>query len=351
MAGIYYHGYRIHSAAHCSQASTRAQVFAWYDYIKSELPDVFFVQNNDRPLIPSTSPSRPIRHIRGRPIDQHGPGQLHAADGQLGRGGHHAEPGYGDGNLSNPVGTGIFGARTSPPRGFTRTWATCRPATTASTTTATGWSTIGPRGSSSTNQALVQSNLAAHQHNTARSEMLYAILVEGVGPLGSVFSRDDFSDRRSGHRRRRAARVRGRLGPAAPVLPLAALVPHRHPARAGDRLLGLHADTSRCVGRRALQPALSLGLRGPRAGPAGPQPAAHGAGLVVVGTGRRTRARRSQSLGGTGRVASAAAAGCWPSSTSSTGSPSLLQHTGNARVLLGPGVDFPHTAGPSSPSR
>ena len=25
--------------------------------------------------------------------------------------------------------------------------------------------------------------------------MLYAILVEGVGPLGSVFSRDDFSDR------------------------------------------------------------------------------------------------------------------------------------------------------------
>ena len=41
----------------------------------------------------------------------------------------------------------------------------------------------------------VQSNLAAHLHNTARSETLYAILVEGVGPLGSVFNRDDFSDR------------------------------------------------------------------------------------------------------------------------------------------------------------
>ena len=41
----------------------------------------------------------------------------------------------------------------------------------------------------------MQGNLAAHQHNTARSETLYAILVEGVGPLGSVFSRDDFSDR------------------------------------------------------------------------------------------------------------------------------------------------------------
>ena len=41
----------------------------------------------------------------------------------------------------------------------------------------------------------MQANLNAHQHNTARSETLYAILVEGVGPLGSVFSRDDFSDR------------------------------------------------------------------------------------------------------------------------------------------------------------
>ena len=42
---------------------------------------------------------------------------------------------------------------------------------------------------------LVNSHLAAHQHNTARSETLYAILVGGVGPLGSVFSPDDFSDR------------------------------------------------------------------------------------------------------------------------------------------------------------
>src|SRR5208282_978692 len=43
--------------------------------------------------------------------------------------------------------------------------------------------------------ATVQGNLAAHQQNTARSETLYAILVSGVGPLGSVFSPDDFSDR------------------------------------------------------------------------------------------------------------------------------------------------------------
>jgi len=34
-----------------------------------------------------------------------------------------------------------------------------------------------------------------HKHKTARSEMLYAILVEGSGPFGSMFSRDDFTDR------------------------------------------------------------------------------------------------------------------------------------------------------------
>src|SRR5271157_356349 len=45
MAGIYPAGY----TTPMSQAPTRAQVFAWYDYIKSELPDVFFVQNTTGP--------------------------------------------------------------------------------------------------------------------------------------------------------------------------------------------------------------------------------------------------------------------------------------------------------------
>ena len=39
----------------------------------------------------------------------------------------------------------------------------------------------------------MQANLTNHKHTTARSEMLYALLVEGRGPLGSVFSPDDFS--------------------------------------------------------------------------------------------------------------------------------------------------------------
>jgi hypothetical protein len=39
----------------------------------------------------------------------------------------------------------------------------------------------------------VQRALANHRHVTARSEMLYAILVEGRGPLGSVFNSDEFT--------------------------------------------------------------------------------------------------------------------------------------------------------------
>ena len=37
--------------------------------------------------------------------------------------------------------------------------------------------------------------LVNHDPITARSEMLYALLVEGVGPFGSVFSPDDFTER------------------------------------------------------------------------------------------------------------------------------------------------------------
>src|SRR5262249_30327168 len=39
----------------------------------------------------------------------------------------------------------------------------------------------------------VQTFVANHRHKTARSEMLYAILVNGKGPLGSSFTPEDFS--------------------------------------------------------------------------------------------------------------------------------------------------------------
>ena len=41
----------------------------------------------------------------------------------------------------------------------------------------------------------VSARLAKHDHKTARSEMLYALLVEGQGPLGSAYNREDFTSR------------------------------------------------------------------------------------------------------------------------------------------------------------
>jgi hypothetical protein len=43
--------------------------------------------------------------------------------------------------------------------------------------------------------SLIAARLGNHKHVTARSEMLYALLVEGQGPLGSVFKADDFTDK------------------------------------------------------------------------------------------------------------------------------------------------------------
>ena len=43
--------------------------------------------------------------------------------------------------------------------------------------------------------SFVAARLTHHTHATARSETLYGILVEGQGPLGSVFNREDFTSR------------------------------------------------------------------------------------------------------------------------------------------------------------
>jgi prepilin-type N-terminal cleavage/methylation domain-containing protein len=196
MAGIYPAGY----TTPMSQASTRAQVFAWYDYIKSELPDVFFVQNfnpgpTNYPLnfaFPATNGGT-IGGYPGTTIDQQGLGNFMLPIGNSVAG--PMPTGYGAGNLSNTVGTGIFGASYFAAAGLYKNLGYLPTGYDGIDNDGNGQIDEWNEGVNSTNKALVQSNLAAHQHNTARSETLYAILVEGVGPLGSVFNRDDFSDR------------------------------------------------------------------------------------------------------------------------------------------------------------
>ena len=207
MAGIYPSGYTVP----LNQASTRAQVFAWYDYIRSELPDVFFVQNTTGPY--PLNFAFPVHGFPGNPIDQQGLGNFMLP---LGNSVAATPPNsYGAGNLSNTVGTGIFGASyfaaaglyknlgylptgydgiDNDGNGLVDDWGEGVFSPPGSNTSPTIPGTI-PGGPQYTVQQLVQQNLSAHKHNTARSETLYAILVEGVGPLGSVFNRDDFSDR------------------------------------------------------------------------------------------------------------------------------------------------------------
>ena len=104
---------------------------------------------------------------------------------------------YGDGNLTNPTlgftGLGIFGASYPSAAGLFKNLPGVQPFGYDSVDNSIPPNNlIDEIGEGGWNLALVEGN---HSHVTARSEVLYAVLVEGAGPLGSVFSRDDFTDR------------------------------------------------------------------------------------------------------------------------------------------------------------
>jgi prepilin-type N-terminal cleavage/methylation domain-containing protein len=182
----------------------RAQAFAWYDYLKSELPDVFFIQPND--------PNYPINFtgvaFPGTAIDPNGLGQVMLPLGHMVLG--PAPQGYGDSNVSggvlvstNPnlgfLGSGINGASYPAAAALYKNLPNIAAigcdgidnGGTAGLIDDVGEWSPTPAGQ----QAIVTALQANHQHKTARAEMLYAILVEGSGPWGSVFSRDEFTDK------------------------------------------------------------------------------------------------------------------------------------------------------------
>jgi len=178
-------------------AATRAQVFAWYDYIKSELPDVFFVQNTTGPY--PLNFAFPVDGYPGATIDQQGLGNFMLPIGNSVAGPLNVTlpliAGYGAGNMSNTVGTGIYGASYFAAAGLYKNLGYLPTGYDGIDNDGNGLVDEWAEGVGAGNSSQVIANLHAHTHNTARSETLYAILVEGVGPLGSVFSPDDFSDR------------------------------------------------------------------------------------------------------------------------------------------------------------
>ena len=190
----------------------RAQAIAQYDYIRAELPDVFFV-NSQTSDGGSIAGNYPVNF--GAPAYPNNTGyaysQYYLPLGNL-------APGLPlDANLNlvpNTINTpnaitnaytpppvsGIFGASFAAMGGLTKNLGygpkgydgvdndgdgmidELDEGTPAGTTAAAFAAQVG-------------NQLAKHTHKTARAEMLYAILVEGLGPLGSVFNRDEFTGR------------------------------------------------------------------------------------------------------------------------------------------------------------
>ena len=191
-------------------ATQRAQVIAWYDFIKGEMPDVFVVQG---PPLSYTNPQSnpyPLNFAAnpypGTPIDSSNLGNYMLPLGNSVAGPLNPPagypPGYGAGNYSNMVGTGIYGASYNAAAGIYKNLGYLPAGYDGVDNNSNGLiddsaEGVTPPGSSTPDHAtvdLVNGHLANHLHHTARSETLYAILVEGVGPLGSIFSRDDFTE-------------------------------------------------------------------------------------------------------------------------------------------------------------
>ncbi len=186
------------------RTSLRAQTIAAYDYIKGEMPDVFSVDPN---FTPGGSYSGPYPFnfagmgFPGTPIDPNGLGNYMLPMGHMVA--NSPPQSFGDGGVTFPnlglTGSGIYGASYNAAAGIYRNLG------------------YGPKGYDGVDNGgitglvddwqegmieltgqqagQVQANIANHLHKTARSEMLYAILVEGSGPWGSVFRKDDFTDR------------------------------------------------------------------------------------------------------------------------------------------------------------
>lgn len=195
----------------------RAAVIARLDYIKAEMPDVFFIQNNtDYPMnfaalgypYPGTNTENfilPLGHaVYDRaPLGGYRPGSK-LPDGtpyNYGLGANYiVDPNSGRlKNGSTPAewtatSTGIYGASYTARGAFAKVLGLPQRAYDGTDNDRNGlvdeW-TVSETGDPNT-VAIVSRLVSNHQHQTARSECLYAFLVAGVGPLGNAFSRDDF---------------------------------------------------------------------------------------------------------------------------------------------------------------
>ncbi len=207
----------------------RAQVIATVDYMKAELPDVFFIQDfnpsgNSYPVnfagraFPLGSAGSPLNFILpignmvppGFTPPEHAPPFTAAEIDPDGDGNPNVGPGSFVGilgtnqrNFGGVPNSGIFGASYTARAALHKMIGYTPQGTDAADNDGDGLVdefdegvSVTPGGPADPDAVqAVTRFITNHKHVTARSEMLYALLVNGQGPFGSVFSADDFSDR------------------------------------------------------------------------------------------------------------------------------------------------------------
>ena len=162
----------------------REQVIAQIDMIRAELPDVF-AKN-----VPAAGPGGDYA-LNEYPLNFAAQPYPTTAGGAA----RYVLPlGAGDAG----TGTGIYGAAYSAAAGIYKNLGYLPAGYDSTDNDGDGFVDEWNEGVPDADTALsktVNDRLRAHQHKTARSEMLYAILVEGQGPFGSAFSADEFTER------------------------------------------------------------------------------------------------------------------------------------------------------------
>ena len=166
-------------------AYQRSGVLLRYEQLKAEIPDVFVVQNSSTyPLnfnmLPFTDSGATGDYQCVLPIGINGPG-------------------------TTRVGLGIWGASYTMMAGVLKNlgkWTDPTSGQVGAGVADKGFDMVDSDGDGLIDDATewggdasITTALQNHQHVTARAEMLYAMLVEGQGPYGSVFSRDDFTEK------------------------------------------------------------------------------------------------------------------------------------------------------------
>lgn len=205
----------------------RAQVIARIDYLRREIPEVFFVQSIPNAVTGNVYPinfgSVPYLGGAGTPgtlaaaYTPHAPHVLPLGRMAIGTSGYTLPPlgvtlpagDYGataESIVAFDAGTGIYGASYTARSALLKNLGNIPgDLGTPAPLLQTGYDGSDndgdflvdewDEGVNASNLAAVQMSLTNHTHKSARSEMLYALLIEAQGPFGSVFTREDFTPR------------------------------------------------------------------------------------------------------------------------------------------------------------